>query len=100
MAERNEMTRSMAFPAWKRAVVILGLTLLAAGPPFLSSYWVGLLTQMLIFAVLAMSLDVLLGYTGLPSLGHVGFSALRPIRSRFWPQPIRRVSGSVLRAAS
>jgi branched-chain amino acid transport system permease protein len=73
MVERNETTRSIAFPEWKRVVVILGLTLLAVGPPFLSSYWVGLLTQMLIFAVLAMSLDVLLGYTGLPSLGHVGF---------------------------
>jgi branched-chain amino acid transport system permease protein len=38
----------------------------------LSSYWVGLVTQMLVFAILAMSLDVLLGYTGLPSLGHAG----------------------------
>ena len=49
------------------------LVMLIAGPPFLASYWVGLLTQMLIFALLAMSLDVLLGYTGLPSLGHAGF---------------------------
>ena len=46
--------------------------LLVAGPAFLSSYWVGLLTQMIIFAMLAMSLDILLGYTGLPSLGHAG----------------------------
>jgi branched-chain amino acid transport system permease protein len=54
-------------------VLLLILLLLIAGPPFLASYWVGLLTQMLIFALLAMSLDVLLGYTGLPSLGHAGF---------------------------
>lgn len=73
MAERNGTGRSIALPVWKRAVVIAGLILLAAGPIFLSSYWVGLLTQMLIFAILAMSLDILLGYTGLPSLGHVGF---------------------------
>jgi branched-chain amino acid transport system permease protein len=46
--------------------------LLVAVPPFLTTYWVGLLTQALIFAVLAMSLDILLGYTGLPSLGHAG----------------------------
>ena len=52
---------------------VLILLLLIAGPPFLASYWVGLLTQMLIFALLAMSLDILLGYTGLPSLGHAGF---------------------------
>ncbi len=30
------------------------------------------MTQMIIFAILAMSLDILLGYTGLPSLGHAG----------------------------
>src|SRR5438034_1738760 len=48
------------------------VVLLIAVPPFLSSYWVGLLTQVAIFAILAMSLDILLGYTGLPSLGHAG----------------------------
>jgi branched-chain amino acid transport system permease protein len=42
-------------------------------PAFLSTYWIGLLTQMLIFAILAMSLDILLGYTGMPSFGHAGF---------------------------
>ena len=54
-------------------IVVAILLVLIAAPPFLSSYWVGLLTQMLIFALLAMSLDILLGYTGLPSLGHAGF---------------------------
>jgi branched-chain amino acid transport system permease protein len=58
----------------KKTVAYLVLVvLLIAVPPFLSSYWVGLLTQMTIFAILAMSLDILLGYTGLPSLGHAGF---------------------------
>jgi branched-chain amino acid transport system permease protein len=55
-----------------RFVVLMFLPLIA-GPPLLPSYWVGLLTQVLIFALLAMSLDLLLGYTGLPSLGHAGF---------------------------
>jgi branched-chain amino acid transport system permease protein len=41
--------------------------------PFLSSYNIGLLSQLLIFAILAMSLDVLLGYAGLPSLGQSAF---------------------------
>ena len=59
--------------AWRASAPILVLVLLAAVPPFLSSYWVGLLTQIMIFAILAMSLDILLGYTGLPSLGHAGF---------------------------
>jgi branched-chain amino acid transport system permease protein len=47
--------------------------LLAALPPFLSSYWLTILNQMLIFAVLAMSLDLLMGYTGLASFGHCAF---------------------------
>src|SRR5712664_704725 len=55
-----------------KTIVAVILVLLIAGPPFLATYWVGLLTQMLIFALLAMSLDILLGYTGLPSLGHAG----------------------------
>jgi len=46
--------------------------MLVAAPFAMSSYWTGLLTQMLIFALLAMSLDLLIGYLGLPSLGHAG----------------------------
>ena len=53
-------------------VALAVLVAMVAGPLMLSSYWTGLLTQMLILGVLAMSLDVLLGYTGLPSLGHAG----------------------------
>jgi branched-chain amino acid transport system permease protein len=53
-------------------IVVLGLVF-AAGPLIFSTYWVGLLTQMVILAMLAMSLDILLGYTGLPSLGHAAF---------------------------
>src|SRR5881397_1359145 len=60
-------------PKGGRYVLILVVLLLGVAPSFLASYWVGLLTQMLIFALLAMSLDILLGYTGLPSLGHAGF---------------------------
>jgi branched-chain amino acid transport system permease protein len=57
---------------WRVYVLIAAATVLLMAPPFLNSYWIGLLTETLIFAVLAMSLDLLLGYTGLPSLGHAG----------------------------
>jgi branched-chain amino acid transport system permease protein len=57
----------------KIAGLILAVLFLLVMPPFYSSYWVTLLTQMLIFAVLAMSLDILVGYTGLSSFGHAGF---------------------------
>ncbi len=53
--------------------LILAFVVLVILPPFYSSYWVTLATQMLIFAVLAMSLDILMGYTGLSSFGHAGF---------------------------
>ena len=53
--------------------LILAFVILVILPPFYSSYWVTLATQMLIFAVLAMSLDILMGYTGLSSFGHAGF---------------------------
>ncbi|HWP34479.1 MAG TPA: branched-chain amino acid ABC transporter permease [Thermodesulfobacteriota bacterium] len=51
------------------AAVLLALAL----PLVLSGYQLGLLTKMLIFAILAMSLDLLLGFTGLPSLGHAAY---------------------------
>ena len=53
--------------------MLLAFVVLVILPPFYSSYWVTLATQMLIFAVLAMSLDILMGYTGLSSFGHAGF---------------------------
>jgi len=58
---------------WRLAVVLVLGLVFSAGPLLMSSYWVGLLTQMVILAILAMSLDILLGYTGLPSLGHAAF---------------------------
>jgi branched-chain amino acid transport system permease protein len=58
------------------AVGAVGGLLFLAAPSFLSSYYLGLLTKMLIFALFAMSLDLLLGYTGLPSLGHAAYFGL------------------------
>src|SRR3989304_1789951 len=52
---------------------LLVFLILAVLPPFTTSYWVTLITQMLIFGILAMSLDLLLGYSGMPSFGHAGF---------------------------
>jgi len=52
-------------------IVVAGVLVLVA--PTLSAYPLTLLTQAAIVAILAMSLDVLLGYTGLPSLGHAAY---------------------------
>ena len=49
---------------------------LLVGPLTLPTYVVILLTQSLIYAIVAMSLDILIGYTGLGSLGHAAFFAV------------------------
>src|SRR6202045_2418209 len=62
-----------------RQTRLIGLILLAAMMvfPFLvSSYPRDLLAEIYIFAILAMSLDLILGFTGLMSLGHAGFFGL------------------------
>jgi len=52
------------------AVALIVLAAAAALPFVLSSYQVGLATEILIFGVLAMSIDILAGFAGRTSLGH------------------------------
>src|SRR5207245_1492950 len=66
-AERGLVIRRRVL--WAVAVMA-GLAIVG---PFLPAYPLTLLTQALIFGILAMSLDVLLGYTGLPSLGQAAY---------------------------
>lgn len=62
---------------WPRlAAAAAALVLLLVAPPFLSSFLLALLTQALIMAILAMSLDIVLGYIGLASLGHAAYLGL------------------------
>lgn len=57
----------------KVAGIIVAFLILLILPPVLSEYWLTILTQMLIYGILAMSLDILMGYTGLPSFGHCAY---------------------------
>jgi branched-chain amino acid transport system permease protein len=50
--------------------------MLAALPFFITDYPRALITEIFIFAIFAMSLDLLLGFTGLMSLGHAAFFGL------------------------
>ncbi len=52
-------------------LLLLGLFLLA--PLLAETYYLKLLTRILILALFALSLDLLVGYTGLVSLGHAAF---------------------------
>ena len=59
--------RARALLGWTVLVVALALT------PLSGSYATGLAAEVLIFAIFAMSLDLLIGYTGLLSFGHAAF---------------------------
>ncbi len=49
------------------------LVILCLAPTFFSTYVLGLLILTLIYGIFAMSLNILTGYAGLPSLGHAMF---------------------------
>src|SRR3972149_2498432 len=51
----------------------LALAALASVPLWASPFYLDFATQILVFALFAMSLDLLVGYTGLVSLGHAAF---------------------------
>ena len=64
------MTRKLA----ALILLVVGLVVVRWVPPYPTE----MLTHVLIYAIFAMSLDLLVGYTGLPSLGHsayFGFAA-------------------------
>ena len=52
---------------------IVTLVLLIALPLFGSAFLVTQMTRILVYAIFAMSLDLLIGYCGLVSLGHAAF---------------------------
>jgi branched-chain amino acid transport system permease protein len=52
------------------------MTLLIVAPLVLPEYWRRFLTEILIWGLLAMSSDILIGYTGMVSFGHSAFFGL------------------------
>ena len=59
--------------AWKLFGFAVLLALLATLPLYAEKYYVQFVAKMMIMGILAMSLDLLLGYTGLVSFGHGAF---------------------------
>ena len=55
--------------------IFIGIAIAALFPAFLGTYWISLLTQILIYGLLALSVDLLIGHTGLVPLGHAAFFA-------------------------
>ncbi len=57
----------------RRGVPLLVLLVLIAAPLFVAPFTANTLSRILIFALFAVSLDLLVGITGLPSLGHAAY---------------------------
>ncbi len=67
-AEPNRLRRGLP-----RIVAVAVVLVLAAAPLFLAPFATTTLTRIVVFALFAVSLDLLVGITGLPSLGHAAY---------------------------
>jgi branched-chain amino acid transport system permease protein len=76
--ERVLATRAVSdrpsLPYWVGFAVVV--CLLAAAPLVLPEFWRRFVTEILIWGLLAMSSDILIGYTGMVSFGHSAFFGL------------------------
>lgn len=62
----------------QKRYIIYGIlaALLAASPLFLNRYWIEVLNNVGIYAILALSLNIIVGYAGLFHMGHAAFYAI------------------------
>ena len=70
----QKMSQRHATIFWIGFAIIVAL--LAVAPLVLPPFWRHFLTEMLIWGLLAMSSDILIGYTGIVSFGHSAFFGL------------------------
>ncbi|HKC43606.1 MAG TPA: branched-chain amino acid ABC transporter permease [Burkholderiales bacterium] len=68
------MTQRATIAYWTGFCVVLALLIVA--PLVLPEFWRRFLTEILIWGLLAMSSDILIGYTGMVSFGHSAFFGL------------------------
>lgn len=69
--------RARAWAAVRRPWILAVLAAIALALPYIvRTYVLSLTIEVLIFAIFAMSLDLLLGYAGLPSFGHAAYFGL------------------------
>ena len=65
-----------------QAAFLLFLLTVPAWAP--NRFWINVASQALIFAIFAMSLDLLIGYAGMPSFGHAAFYAAGAYGGALW----------------
>ncbi len=91
-------------PARRRVPSAAALAILLALPWLLVRYQLSIATELLIYALLALSLDLIMGYTGMVSFGHAAYFGLGAYASALvllnWevPLPVAVVTGAVVAA--
>jgi branched-chain amino acid transport system permease protein len=92
-------------PAATRAAALAAIAALAVLPWVLARHQLSILVDLLIFGLFAMSLDLIMGYTGMVSFGHAAYFGLGAYGSALVllhfqpPVPVALVAGALLAAA-
>ncbi len=76
--------------------LIVAAILLLLFPLVAEKFYLQLVTKIMILAIFALSLDLLVGYTGLVSLGHAAYFGVGRLHATRWHRasdPIRPTSG-------
>lgn len=66
-----------------RNMAMAGIVLICFAPMVLSAYWLSILIQVGIFAIAALGLNILVGFTGQISIGHAAFFLLGAFTSAY-----------------
>src|SRR5207244_10290501 len=88
-----------------RALSLAAVIALALAPWLLARHQLSILTELLIFGLLALSLDLIMGYTGMVSFGHAAYFGLGAYAGALtlltWqvPIPLALASGALCAAA-
>src|SRR5262249_53534358 len=88
-----------------RSLIVATLLVLAALPFVLARYQISILTELFIFGLLALSLDLIMGYTGMVSFGHAAYFGLGAYARALLllnfavPVPLAMAAGALLAAA-
>jgi branched-chain amino acid transport system permease protein len=88
-----------------RSLIVATLVALAALPWALARYQMSILTELLIFGLFALSLDLIMGYTGMVSFGHAAYFGLGAYTSALLllnfavPVPVALLAGALLAGA-
>src|SRR5258705_8431368 len=85
-----------------RALAAVALIAMAVVPWVAARYQLSLLTDLLIYGLFALSLDLIMGYTGMVSFGHAAYFGLGAYASAFvliyfaQPIPVVLLAGALL----